>query len=67
MSNMVFFTEEGAVYEVKDHCISGGDITTPLHYVSGTGKVFFGEPAQFKLIDGSYFTTKYAVTKVMAH
>ena len=37
MSNMVFFTEDGAVYEVKDHCISGGDITTPLHYVSGTG------------------------------
>lgn len=67
MSNLTIITEDGSVYAVKDHCISGGNLTEPLRYVSGTGKAFFGEPAQFKLTDGSYFSTPYAVTKVMAH
>lgn len=64
---MVFYTEDGKSYYTEGHLLHGDDLSEPLPYVSGTGKVFCGMPAQFELQEGGYFTTKYPVCKVLAH
>lgn len=61
----VFFTENMEQYVCENNVLRGGVLTAPVNYVHG--KIFNGEPAQFELPDGSFFTTTHKVSKIMSH
>lgn len=65
MATVFFITENKEQYICENDVLTGGVLNTPVNYVHG--KIFHGEPAQFELPDGSFFTTTHKVSKIMSH